>query len=236
MVDEAFPMMDALSIEDIKSARAAFALCFFGAAGSASLGREVIPKTWGQWERTNALKGTGAEGSGGEEMDLFGYPEPVYTADVVKVLNNKMKPSEIEKAYPGKYEGYLQFESMVKANGDVSPMAVRAVFDSLSLGINKNQIIPAKAERVLEVYRSDMEKMKENLNLGKTIGVTAFIVLLGLIGVADYFALYHLLRGWFPEWQGLSELPSSLFDDRGISNLASCFINDISISMNDKAQ
>ena len=29
-------------------------------------------------------------------MDLFGYPEPVYTADVVKVLNNKMKPSEIE--------------------------------------------------------------------------------------------------------------------------------------------
>ena len=99
VVDEAFPMMDAPSIEDIKSARAAFALCFFGAAGSASLGREVIPKTWGQWERTNALKGTGAEGSGGEEMDLFGYPEPVYTADVVKVLNNKMKPSEIEKYY-----------------------------------------------------------------------------------------------------------------------------------------
>lgn len=226
VVDQGFPMLDSLSIEEMKSARAAFALCFFGAAGSASLGREVIPKTWNQWQRTRAIMGSG-KGSGGEELGVFGYPEPVYVNDVLSVLNNNMTATEIEETYPGMYQGYLQFESMVEANADVSPMAVRAVFDSLSLGINKNQIRPAKAERILEMYRNDLEEMKKNLQLGKALGVSAFVILLGLLGVADYFALYHLLRGWFPDWQGLSELPSSLFDDRGFSNLMNCFINDI---------
>ena len=218
--------MDSLSIEDMKAARAAFALCFFGAAGTASLGREVIPKTWGQWKKTQELMGSG-KGSGGEELNVFGYPEPVYVNDVLNVLNNEMSAVEISQEYPGQYEGYLQFESLVDANSSTSPMAVRAVFDSLAVGINKNQIRASIAERKLQVYRNDFEEMKKNLMLGKTIGISALVILLGLIGMADYFALYHLLRGWFPDWQGLSDLPVSLFDDRGVSNLMNCFIDDL---------
>lgn len=228
VVDQAFPVVDqfvSLSIEEIKAARAAFVLCFFGAVGTASLGREVIPKTWSQWQSTKKLVGSG-KGSGGKEMDLFGYPEPVYVNDVLQILNNNLTATEIEQEYPGKYPGYLQFESLAAANQEVSPMAVRAVFDSLSIGINKNQIIPLKAERVFEVYRSDFEQMEKNIRLGKIIGVAAFVVLVTLLGLADFFALYHLLRGWFPDWQGLSGLPVSLLDERGFSNLANCFVAD----------
>ena len=198
LVDQAFPMADqlySLPTEEIKAARAAFALCFFGAAGSASLGREVIPKTWNQWKSTQSLIGSGL-GSGGPEMDLFGYPEPVFIKDVQQVLNNNLTAIEIEQEYPGTYQGYLEFQSLVAANPGVSPMAVRAVFDSLSVGINKNQIVATKVERIFDLYRSDLNKMAENIRLGKMIGVGAFFILLGLLGLADYFALYHLLRGW----------------------------------------
>ena len=227
VVDPSFPVVDqfSISVDDIKAARAAFALCFFGAAGTASLGREVFPKTLNQWKSTQALIGSG-KGSGGEEMKLFGYPEPVYVNDVLQVLNNNLTAIEIEQEYPGKYPGYLQFESLVAANPMVSPMAVRAVFDSLSIGINKNQIVPLKAERIFNMYRTDFEQMEKNIRVGKTIGVAAFVILIVLLGLADYFALYHLLRGWFPDWQGLSDLPASLLDARGFSNLPNCFIGD----------
>jgi hypothetical protein len=229
VVDQVFPIVDqlSLSVDDIKAARAAFALCFFGAAGTASLGREVFrPKTWNQWKSTQDLVGSG-KGSGGEEMNLFGYPEPVYVNDVLQVLNNNMTAADIEQTYPGKYAGYLQFESLVAANPEVSPrMAVRAVFDSLSIGINKNQIVPLKADRIFNMYRSNFEEMEKNIKLGKTIGVAAFVILIALLGLADYFAFYHLLRGWFPDWQGLSDLPASILDERGFSNLFNCFVGD----------
>jgi len=134
-------------------------------------------------------------------MNVFGYPEPVYVDDVLSVLNNDLTAVEIEKKFPGKYQGYLQFESLVEANQDVSPMAVRAVFDSLAIGINKNQIMAGRADTIFQMYRNDMDEMEKNIRLGKTIGVAAFVILLGLLGIADWFALYHLLRGWFPDWQ-----------------------------------
>lgn len=213
---------------EAKTARIAFALCFFGAVGSAATGREIFPKVSNQWKRYLELKGQG-DSLGGEEIDFFGYPEPIYTNDIIKVLNNEMGPLEMVKEYPkeGTYPNALHFDSMAKANEGVSQMAVRAVFDSMVLGINKNQINPLKAEFKIKRYQADLDLLKEDHKKGRTVGVTALVTLFAVLGLADYFSVYHLLHGWFPGWQGFAEFPTSLFDERGLSTLSDYFTYDL---------
>jgi len=140
------------------------------------------------------------------------YPEPVYEADVVEILANieNMTIPAIVQNYPipNQIQGYLRYESLVLANPDSHPMAVRAVFDSLALGINKNQVAPRVAVQRLESYKEDLSRLKMELNKGRTIGVTALMILLTLIGAADYFSLYHLFHAYFPLWpvRGLFDL------------------------------
>ena len=67
-------------------------------------------------------------------------------------------------------EGYLRFESLIKAMPDTNPTAVRAVFDSMALGINKNQIAPRVAQARLQSYEEDISRMKEEMNKGKALG------------------------------------------------------------------
>lgn len=220
--------MDAAAIQDIETARTAFVLCFFGAVGSAAVGREVIPVTFREYKKTLALRGKGAS-LGGPEMDLFGYPEPVYSNDVLSILNNNMSVFDMIEEYPveGALPGYLRFESLALANAERSQIAVRAVFDSIATGINKNQVSPYVAERKMEQFKGDLDLMKQNSQLTKTIGVTALVLLLSIIGSADFFAVYHLLHGWFPGWQGFAEFPTSLLDERGITSLPSFFTLDV---------
>lgn len=94
-------------------------------------------------------------------------------------------------------------------------------------GINKNQVSPQSAAQMMEVFKEDLEKMKERIQLTRTVGVSALFVLLGILGAADYFMIYHLWHGWFPTWHGFDQLPFSLFDERGIGELASCFTFDV---------
>lgn len=225
--------MDPAMIQDMETARIAFALCFFGAIGSAAVGREVIPVTWREYQKLSQMKGKGAATIGGTDLNLFGYPEPVYTEDVVKVLNNNMTVYEMVKQYPvvGQLPGYLRFESLAQANTDTSQVAVRAVFDSVALGMNKNSVDPRKAAEKLELYKLEAESglptMKSNIQLNKTLGAVALVLLLSVIGAADYFSLFHLFHGWFPEWGGTSRLPASLLDFGSLTTLPNYFINDV---------
>lgn len=225
--------LDQATILDMESARAAFVLCFFGAVGSAAVGREVIPVTIRENKKLQELVGQGQATIGGTEMDLFGYPEPVYEEDVWTIINNNnMTIYEMVEAYPvqGQVPGMLRFESLAKANKDVSQVAVRAVFDAIAIGINKNSVAPRAAIAKLEEFKRSedgLSKLKSNSQLSKTIGVLALCILLGLIGSADYFALFHLIHGWFPEWSGKESLPLSLLDVPKMTTLPDCFINDI---------
>jgi len=218
--------LDASIVTEMGAARGAFGLCFFGAAGSASLGREVLPKTWNHYWGVQALKGKGAAPSGGEEFGMVGYPEPVYAEDIRKVVNNRISVAEMNKKYPieGTFPGYFHFESMAAANEKVAPLvAVRAVYDTLSTGINKDQINSIVATEQLELYKNDLDLIKKNLLVSKAVGLSAFFLLLGLLGLADYFTIFHLWHGWFPEWQGFDAMPGSLFDERGILSLPNYF-------------
>ena len=91
----------------------------------------AIPVTYREWKKTNDLKDKG-DSLGGPEIELFGYPAPIYSNDVMSILNNNMSVYEIVEKYPveGALPGYLRYESLVQANPEVQPMAVRAVFDA----------------------------------------------------------------------------------------------------------
>merc|ERR1719410_1211773 len=162
----------------------------------------------------------------GEQLDLFGYPEPVYSDDVMAIINNNMTVYDMVNAYPieGQLPGYLRFESMAKANADAPQVAVRAVFDSIAVGLNKNSVAPSIAAEKLEAYKMEgLDSMTKNSRLSKTIGVSALVILLTLLGSAEYFALFH----WFPEWSGTAGLPLSLLDFSAYSSLPSSFMNDV---------
>jgi len=222
--------MDVGMIQEMETARAAFVLCFAGALGTAAVGREVIPITLRELKKVNALKGQGRSLMSGEKLDLFGYPEAVYSDDIKAILNNNMTVYEIVSEYPieGQLPGYLRFESLAQANAEVSQIAVRALFDSIAIGLNKNSVAPSVAAEKLELYkREGLDMMTSNSRLNKTIGVSALVILLGLLGAADYFAIFHLFHGWFPEWSGTASLPFSLLDFGAYSSLPSCFMNDI---------
>ena len=166
----------------------------------------------------------------GEKLDLFGYPEDVYSDDVMAVVNNNMTVYDIINAYPieNQLPGYLRFESLQKANPDVSQLAVRAIFDSIAVGLNKNSVAPRIAAEKFELYKQDgLATMTKNSRFSKTIGVVALVVLLTLLGAADYFAIFHLFHGWFPEWRGTAGLPFSLLDFPAYADLPSCFMNDV---------
>lgn len=157
-----------------------------------------------------------------QDLELAGYPDPVYSNDVKQVMNyidNNMTIPEIVANFPieNQIEGYLRYESLAKAIPNANPVAVRAVFDSMALGINKNQVAPRVAMQRLEAYKEDLSLLKSELNKGRTVGVTALVILLGLLGTCDYFTLFHLWHGWFPMWPGpfadLTTIPQYWMND-----------------------
>lgn len=218
-----------IDVQDMTVSRVAFWLCLVAAAGTAQLGRSAIPVTWDKFQAVQALAGQGSP-KGGVDLGLP-YPEPVYEADVVEILGNieNMTIPAIVQNYPipNQLEGYLRYESLVLANPDSHPMAVRAVFDSLALGINKNQVAPRVAIQRLESYKEDLSRLKFELTKGRTIGVTALMILLALIGAADYFSLFHLFHAYFPLWPGVETFPASLFDVPKLLSLGDYYMNDV---------
>lgn len=172
----------------------------------------------------------GGTSLGGEQLDLIGYPEPVYANDVMAVLENNITTiSEIMEAYPieNALPGYLRYEALAQANDNIPQVAVRAVFDALAVGINKNSVNPQTAVAKMALFRDDLNEMMQNSRTTRALGVTALVLLLSILGVADFFAVYHLWKGWFPTWQGFDQIPFSIFDERGIVNLAASFLGDV---------
>ena len=228
---------------DMGGARAAFWLCFYGAAGVGSIGRELIPIVFGRYQSNKALPKTDRRPSaGGEDTGIWGYPQPVYTEDVEAILKNPMSADAIAKKYPSekvagpRFEythieksAFLTYEAFVLANPRANPVALRAVFDSFSNSIGGvNAISPISAQQRIDLYRTDVRTMASKLNSGKFIGIVAFLTLLVILGVADYLAIYHAWKGWFPEWRGFSNMPASLFDgETGILTLPRYFVGDL---------
>ena len=93
------PDASLLDAADMTVSRTAFFLCLFGATGTAAAGRVVIPITWQKFWAVQALKGEGTS-LGGRELEIPGYPEPIYENDILEVMGNNMTIPEIVKNFP----------------------------------------------------------------------------------------------------------------------------------------
>mmetsp|Transcript_27861 Transcript_27861/g.55831 ORF Transcript_27861/g.55831 Transcript_27861/m.55831 type:complete len:285 (+) Transcript_27861:94-948(+) len=229
-----------LDAQEIESARFAFGMCFFGATGAASIGRETIPIRYKRYMFRQSLKGQGPT-TGGEALDILalaGYPEEIKIGDVQKVINNKLSAFDIVKKYPIEKKTYkythtgrttnefLYYEAFAQANKDSNPLAVRAVFDSFTNG--GNTVYAGTAQENMDVYKDDITQLAKTLNKTKLLGLFAFVFLIGLVGAADYFAAYHLYHGWFPSWPGGQNFPACLFDkETGPFTIPEYWISDV---------
>jgi len=246
------------AIQEMANARFAFGLCFYGAAGIGSIGRELIPVVFGRYKSTSSLesgetaskttKATTTTRDNDEDLGIWGYPEKIYRKDVEAILNNPLTPLQIAKKFPIAEERYqythmkdavpfLGYEGFVKANPKANPVALRAVFDGFSNSIGGSDAVsPVTAQRQLDLYlqpgqgrsKTVTDQLAKKLNGGKALGIAAFVFLLVLLGVGDGLAIFHLWKGWFPEWQGFSNMPDSLFDgDIGVTVLPNFFVADV---------
>ena len=204
---------------EMGAARGAFALCFYGALGVGSIGRELIPIVFRRYESNNELLSSPPSSKKSkkqqarektDDMGIRGYPEPIYLSDVEYIISNKMDALTIAKRFDERSESekyeythlaegdrvpFLTFDSYQLANPAADPMALRAVFDSFSNSIGGGNVIsPITAQERLDEYKEDVSIMTKRLNGSKVLGVTAFVIVLVLLGFADYLTIYHLWR------------------------------------------
>jgi hypothetical protein len=166
------------AIQEMTNARFAFALCFYGAAGVGSIGRELIPVVFGRYQTTSALESDGAVASSNgqrvvekddENLGIWGYPEKIYRGDVETILNNPLTPLAIANKYPiaqdddaaKRYQythmkdavPFLGYDGFERANPNANPVALRAVFDSFSNSIGgSNAVSPITAQNNIDSF------------------------------------------------------------------------------------
>lgn len=209
-----------------------------------SIGRELIPIVFKRYETNSKLQSSNtATTKKKTDLNIKGYAERIYLEDVQSILSNKLDAISIATKYQGdkseKYEythlktqnipPFLSFEAYQRANPTSNPVALRAVFDSFSNSLGGiNSISPITAQERIDEYTSNIYTMVQRLNRSKVLGLSAFIFVLSLLGFVDYLTIYHLWRGFFPEWNGFIDLPFSLLDEEiGISVLPKYFVWEI---------
>lgn len=219
--------------EDIGIARTAFYFWFVGASGGTGIARSAFPRMYRKWSETIAMKGRGPT-LGGEKLGispLCGYPEDLYRSDVESIVNKVEDVGVIVEKYPveGNFlaeKGYLCYNAFERANEGENPLAVRAVFDSLNT--NNDVCSPDVAQEKFDSYKIDLENFKSEIFRARLTGYASIVALLFLLALADYESIaVHAREGWFPDWPGFSNLPSSLFDPEiGLSALPNYFFGD----------
>ena len=204
---------------EMMEARSNFFFWFFGASGAAGLARSAFPRMYqnvmeiqelAKWTPTSSsYSSSGSSKSDRTDLvglsPLCGYPRDVSTTDVLKIVNNKLSVIQIVSKYPveGNFwaaKGYLTYDAFSRANANVDPLAVRAVFDCFAQSTPLSN--PDIAQSKLDSYRESLEAFKRDLLYSKVTGWASIITLLGLLGLADIEAFNFANVGWFPDWPG----------------------------------
>jgi len=231
--------------KEMGAARGAFGLCFYATVGVGSVGRQLLPIVFGRYQdnREAAAAGGGNDASAPTtktNLNIIGYPQPVYLEDVQPIIRNcnaeriavqfedktreKFQYTHIERTIP-----FLTYDAFSRAHPQANEIARRAVFDSFTNSIGGATMMSAMtAQERIDAYNADISLMVSRLNRSKVLGYSAFALVIVLLGLADYATIYHLWRGFFPNWHGFDQMPSSLIDaDIGIGKLGECFLWDI---------
>lgn len=201
-----------LTLEQI-TARSNFFIWFFGASGAAGIARSAFPRMYSNIQEIQSYKdialskvlSKNAEAKTVGISPLCGYPRDLAVDDLNKIVNNRLNIEKIVAKYPVENnlwakKGYITYEAFKKANADVDPLAVRAVFDCFSQSTEVSN--PDIAQKKLDSYQDSLDNFKADLFYSKAVGWAAIAALLGLLGLADIEAYGFAYTGWFPDWPG----------------------------------
>jgi hypothetical protein len=219
-----------IDVTSVDQARTAFFIWFFGASGGVGIATKAFPRMYQNFQTTRQMKdvaappvarGQRAAPPVVEEMIgislLCGYPQDIPVRDVLQIVQKSRNVAELIQKYPIEdnflsQQGYLTYAAFQKAHAKCNnPLAVRAVFDALNKGADV--CIPDQAQDIMNELIDNPKLLAPKVLQAKAVGYAAITALLFLLVVAFYETfIVHLRLGWFPEWPGLENLPSSLFD------------------------
>lgn len=178
---------------DKSQASAEFFFFFFGGSGALGIGAAQVPRLLSASAGLKARAGAPSEG--GEELGVsplatFGYPEPLRTKDIEKIIREFPESKRIQALAVGKsymsQMGYLEREAFDKSLPKCNPVAMYAVYDAASGGggdLAPPQIVEARVNEWrqpggIEKFKNDL--LSSNLKKLTAFGVFAFLILLVL--------------------------------------------------------
>jgi hypothetical protein len=217
-------------VTSVDQARTAFFIWFFGASGGVGIATKAFPRMYKNFQTTREMKVVAAPVAAAARAGrasplvemigispLCGYPQDIPVRDVLQIVQKSRNVAELIQKYPIadnflSQQGYLTYAAFQKAHAKCNnPLAVRAVFDALNKGADV--CIPDQAQDIMNELIDNPKLLAPKVLQAKAVGYAAITALLFLLVVAFYETfIVHLRLGWFPEWPGLENLPSSLFD------------------------
>ena len=178
---------------DKTQASAEFFFFFFGGSGALGIGAAQVPRLLAASEGLRARAGAPSEGGeelGASPLATFGYPEPLRTKDIEKIIREFPESKKIQALAMGKsymsQMGYLEREAFDKSLPKCNPVAMYAVYDAASGGggdLAPPQVVEARLKEWrgpggIEKFKSDL--LSANLKKLSAFGVFAFLILLVL--------------------------------------------------------
>jgi hypothetical protein len=185
VLDTASSLVDALIRKtDPSEASKEFYFFFFGGSGALGIGAAQVPKILAEFDALKKLGGSSIT-EGGDDLTInpiatIGYPEPLKTKDVLKVIKKLPTVKQIEaKGKKTSYMaqcGYLERQGFTDCLPDCNPLAVNAAYEAISSG-GGDLVSPVDAEKVIANWKQNgIEGFKNDLTSAAVRKFSAYAV------------------------------------------------------------
>lgn len=186
-VEEMSTMVEALLQRvDPSEAAASFWFYFIAGSGALGIGASQVPKIKSSFDVLKNYAQSPITEGGEDLLTPFGYPEPIKTKDVQKILAQLPSVETIlqkgEKTSYMAKKGYCERSGFTNALKDCNPLAANAVFEALSGGAGDliaPDILSTKMDQLKGL--DDFQSQLRAATLQKTSAYAVFAFLMALI-------------------------------------------------------
>lgn len=186
-------LMSYLQKVDPDQARAEFFFFFFAGSGALGIGAAQIPRLLKE-NKALVSRSQSSITEGGADFDvsrlaMIGFPEPLKSKDLEKIIKNAKNVEEVLKLGPKKSYmaqlGYVEFEGFEKSLPNCNPLALYAVWEAMSQG-SGTLCSPQQYTEKLEKWRSNgyLDSFKGEFlvaQLKKSLAISTFGFLILLV-------------------------------------------------------
>jgi hypothetical protein len=186
-VEEMSTMAEALLQRvDPSEAAASFWFYFLAGSGALGIGASQVPKIKSSYDVLKNYAQSPITEGGEDLLTPFGYPEPIKTKDVQKILAQLPSVETIlqkgEKTSYMAQKGYCERSGFTNALEDCNPLAANAVFEALSGGAGDliaPDILSTKMDQLKGL--DDFQSQLRAATLQKISAYAVFAFLMALI-------------------------------------------------------